>query len=99
MNTPSTSRSISLALTEHPDKITSDITEQQAVLPPTLKYIAIIETNTDKAFFNFDPSDINEKKREILNSAKEMCIQMVSKGYGGKVKLQDIMDIAVDMAK
>ena len=99
MNTPSTSRSISLALTEHPDNTTSDITEQQAVLPPTLKYIAIIETNTDKAFLNFDPSDINEKKREILNSAKEMCTQMVSKGYGGKVKRQDIMDTALNMAK
>ncbi|CAI9628572.1 hypothetical protein GT037_002016 [Alternaria burnsii] len=99
MNTPSTSRSISPDLTEHSDNITSNMTEQQAVLPPTLKYIAIIETNTNKAFFNFDPSDINEKKREILNSAKDMCTQMVSKGYGGKVKLQDIMDIVVDMAK
>ncbi|CAN9210013.1 hypothetical protein AA0117_g2661 [Alternaria alternata] len=67
--------------------------------PPTLKYVAIIEAHTDKAFFKFSPSDINEKKRKIINSAKDMCTQMVSKGYGGKVKRQDIMDTALNMAK
>jgi hypothetical protein len=28
-----------------------------------------------------------------------MCTEMVSKGYGDKVKLQDIMDMAVKLAK
>ncbi|CAN9196095.1 unnamed protein product [Alternaria alternata] len=47
-----------------------------------------------------DESSTNpQKKRKIINSAKEMCTQMVSKGYGGKVKLQDIMDTALNMAK
>jgi hypothetical protein len=27
-----------------------------------------------------------------------MCTQMVEKGYGGTVKLQDILDMAVKMA-
>ena len=67
--------------------------------PPTLKYVAIIEAHTDKAFFKFSLSGINEKKRKSINSAKDMCTQMVSKGYGGKVKRQDIMDTALNMAK
>ncbi|KAG9193371.1 hypothetical protein G6011_03406 [Alternaria panax] len=99
MNTLPTTRTTSPALTERQDVTADESTEQQAILPPTLKYIAIIETHTDKAFFNLDISDINEKKRKVINSAKEMCTEMVFKGYGGKVKLQDIMDMAVKMAE
>lgn len=38
------------------------------------------------------------REGEALLFATGMCTDMVVKGYGGKVKLQDIMDIAVKMA-
>lgn len=64
-----------------------------------LNYIAVIKTATDKAIFNLDISDIDVNTRRVISRAQDMCTEMVSKGYEGKVKLQDIMDMAVKMAK
>jgi hypothetical protein len=100
MHTPLTTRPTSPALTERPEDTNSgDSNARKPPLPPVLEYIAVIRTGTDKAIFHLDISDVNEKKRRVMNSAKDMCTEMVSKGYEGKVKLQDIMDMAVKMAK
>ena len=64
-----------------------------------LKYIAVIETATDKAIFNLDISDVNEKKHRLMRTTQGMCTDMVSNGYEGKVKLQDIMDMVVEIAE
>jgi hypothetical protein len=100
MHTPSTTRDTFPALTEHPANTANDnCRDKQPTKLPTLKYVAIIETDTDQAFFNLNSSDINEKKRKVLENAKEMCTEMASEVYGGKVKLQDIMDMVFKMAK
>jgi hypothetical protein len=98
MHTPSTTRPTSPALTERPNGTENgNDCDKRPTKPPTLKYIAIIETDTDKAFYNFDSSDINQKKHVVLVRAKEMHTEMMAKGYEGNIKLQDIMDIAVKM--
>jgi hypothetical protein len=98
IHTPSTTRPTSPALTERPNGTANgNDCDKRPTKPPTLKYIAIIETDTDKAFYNFDSSDINQKKHVVLVRAKEMHTEMMAKGYEGNIKLQDIMDIAVKM--
>ncbi|KAI4908143.1 hypothetical protein J4E90_008767 [Alternaria incomplexa] len=85
------------ALTERAD---NDTAESDAIKLPTLKYIAIIETDNDnKAIFDLEFADVNQDKHKVLVIAKDMCTEMVSKGYESKVKLQDIMEMAVKMAK
>ncbi|KAI4678422.1 uncharacterized protein J4E84_008677 [Alternaria hordeiaustralica] len=99
MDTPSTTRAPSPALTERQDNPTADrATESKPIEPPTLKYIAVIETANDKAVFNLDTNKVDEKQHKILVNAKEMCDEMVSMSYGGKTKLQDVMDLTVQMA-
>lgn len=100
MQTPSTTRPTSPALTERPgDTTNGESPELRTPLAPMLNYIAVIKTATDEAIFNLDVSDVNVNKRRVMSSAQDMCTEMVSKGYEGKVKLQDIMDMAVKMAK
>ncbi|KAI4610003.1 hypothetical protein J4E83_008568 [Alternaria metachromatica] len=100
IQTPSTTRPNSPALTERPvDTTNGESSELGTPLAPMLNYIAVIKTATDEAIFSLDISDVNEKKRRVMSSAQDMCTEMVSKGYEGKVKLQDIMDMAVKMAK
>ncbi|KAI4698924.1 hypothetical protein J4E81_005536 [Alternaria sp. BMP 2799] len=97
MGTPSTTRATSPVLTERAD---NDTAESDAIKLPTLKYIAIIETDNDnKAIFDLEFADVNQDKHKVLVIAKDMCTEMVSKGYESKVKLQDIMEMAVKMAK
>ncbi|KAI4916315.1 uncharacterized protein J4E92_009232 [Alternaria infectoria] len=85
------------ALTERAD---NDTAESNAIKLPTLKYIAIIETDNDnKAIFDLEYPEVNQDKHKVLVIAKDMCTEMVSKGYESKVKLQDIMEMAVKMAK
>ncbi|KAL1799221.1 hypothetical protein ACET3X_003258 [Alternaria dauci] len=87
-------------LTACPDTLIEDsVSEGIPHKLPTLKYVAVIETDTDKAIYALEPSHVNEKDRKLMDSAQAMCNAMISKGYGGKVKLQDMMDIAVKMAK
>ena len=95
--TPSTTRTTSPALTERAD---NDTAESDAIKLPTIKYITIIETDNDnKAIFDLEFADVNQDKHKVLVIAKDMCTEMVSKGYESKVKLQDIMEMAVKMAK
>jgi hypothetical protein len=100
MLTPSTTRSASLAPTER--SITTekgDRSETTTIEKPTLRYIALIETSTDEAIFDLEPADINAETNKTLHTAKDMCTQMVAKGYGGTVKMQDILDMAVKLAE
>ena len=97
MDTPSTTRATSPALTERPANADAD---DEPTKLPTLKYIAIIETDSDnKAIFDLEFADVNQDKHKVLVIAQDMCTEMVSKGYESKVKLQDIMEMAVKMAK
>ena len=99
MDTPSTSRATSPALTERQGDFTANrTTESKPAEPPTLKYIAVIETATEKAIFNLDIKKRDEKQHKILVNAKDMCHEMASKGYDGKTKLQEVMDMTVQMA-
>ena len=99
MDTPSTTRATSPALTERQGDFTANrTTESKVAEPPTLKYIAVIETATEKAIFNLDTNKVDEKQHKILVNAKDMCNEMASMSYGGKTKLQDVMDLTVQMA-
>jgi len=99
MDTPSTTRANSPVPIErqgHPDS--NRTIKSKPAEPPTLKYIAVIETATEKAIFNIDINKVDEKQHKILVNAKDMCNEMASKGYDGKMKLQDVMDMTVQMA-
>ncbi|CAA9962839.1 hypothetical protein PTMSG1_06207 [Pyrenophora teres f. maculata] len=103
-DTPATTtRTASPAPTERPFEYNNDYKDHQRKDEPPklpkLKYVAIIETETDKAVYNIEPRRINGEVRKRLESAKEMCDEMVMLGYGGKVKLQDVMDVGMKMAR
>ncbi|KAI2476646.1 hypothetical protein Ptr902_11993 [Pyrenophora tritici-repentis] len=101
-DTPPTTRATSPAPTERTAESNSKSKDHQRKQEPpklpTLKYVAIIETETDKAICELKPECVDEEVCKLVNSAKEMCDKMFKKGYEGKVKLQDIMDIGLDMA-
>ncbi|KAE8829692.1 hypothetical protein HRS9122_09507 [Pyrenophora teres f. teres] len=103
-DTPATTtRTASPAPTERPFEYNNDYKDHQRKDEPPklpkLKYVAIIETETDKAVYNIEPRRINGEVRKKLESAKEMCDEMVMLGYESKVKLQDVMDVGMKMAK
>jgi hypothetical protein len=97
MLTPSETRATSPALTERPTSLERNQNQQPTPIQ-TLRYIALIETSTYEAIFDLEPADINAETHKTLHTAKDICTQMVAKGYGGAVKLQDILDMAVKMA-
>jgi outer membrane protein OmpA-like peptidoglycan-associated protein len=100
MHTPLTTRASSPALTEHPGNTANDDSrEEQPTKLPTLEYTAIIRTDTDEILFDLGSSDINQKTRKVLDNMKEMCTGIRLQDYGGKAKLQNIMDMASKMAK
>ncbi|CAE7185243.1 hypothetical protein PTNB85_07068 [Pyrenophora teres f. teres] len=103
-DTPATTtRAASPAPTERPFQYNNDYKDHQRKDEPPklpkLKYVAIIETETDKAVYNIEPRRINGEVRKKLESAKEMCDEMIMLGYEGKVKLQDFMDVGMKMAR
>ncbi|KAF1936605.1 hypothetical protein EJ02DRAFT_515706 [Clathrospora elynae] len=106
--TPSTTRATSPPLTERPISTNSDDDDEEnnhtdssnkSFELATLKYIAILETSTDKAIFDLNPLiDISAGVRNVLDSAKGMCDQLICTGYGENVNLQDILDVAAGMS-
>ncbi|RAR02081.1 hypothetical protein DDE83_008701 [Stemphylium lycopersici] len=100
--TPSITRSTSPAITERSlepgqDETRRDCSTMSTELP-TLEFMAIIETSTDKAMFRMGGSDIHDTARARAYTGLNMCEHMIRKGYGGKVKLQDIIDMALRTA-
>ena len=95
-NTPTTTCAASPALTER--QINDYQRNDKPLKPPTLKYIAVIETSMEKALYDLKPNHINGELRKKLQRVKELCEEMVKKGYEDKFKLQDIMDVGMNMA-
>jgi hypothetical protein len=101
MLTPSATRATSPALTERPINPERDDQAKHSgassVEFPTLKYMAVLETSTDKAIFEIEPKYVNDTIRNKMAVGSKVCTQMIGKGYGEKVKMQDIFDVAVQL--
>jgi hypothetical protein len=96
MLTPSATRSTSPALTvrlfntEHDDHETAKPLEH-----PTLKYIAIIETSTEKAIFDIDPAHVDQGTHKLLLDGQKWCDRVVEKGYGRELRMQNTLDVVI----
>jgi hypothetical protein len=44
-----------------------------------------------------EPSSVTAHVRKVLELAKDMCDVMTIKGHGGKICLQDFVDMAANM--
>ncbi|RMZ68295.1 hypothetical protein GMOD_00004517 [Pyrenophora seminiperda CCB06] len=102
-DTPPITRTASPALTERQinyKRTTAEGDQRKNEPPkqPTLQYVCIIETEEDQAIYKISPGKVDKGVRKKLAVAKDMCDEMVRMGYGGKVKLQDVMDMGIRMA-